>query len=174
MDSSEMFPTRWLSAEDVGNREVSVVVEDSKIEMIGDDKKLVLYYVGFDKGHVLNKTNWKKIKEKLGAETNNWKDANLVLYTALVPYKGEDVPALRLKFPETGPIKQEPQPPAAQPQQPAQEPATAEQPKADHEGQTKLESPKGGSSAIDDAFDAFGPEDPEIIVEEWKPNIAKR
>ena len=48
MDSSEMFPTKWLSADDVGDREVEVIVENAKTENIGDDTKLVLYYVGLD------------------------------------------------------------------------------------------------------------------------------
>jgi hypothetical protein len=100
MDSSNLFPTKWLSADDVGDREVEVTVENVKKETVGDDPKLVLYYVGFDKGHVLNKTNWKKIKDRYGAETDNWLNKKLILYTALVPFKGEDVPALRLKIPE--------------------------------------------------------------------------
>lgn len=72
--------------------------------------KPIVYFTGFNKGLVLNKTNNKKLIEILGTETDNWNGKKVRLYTIVVPYKGEEVPAIRIKNAEQGTV------PAAAPQ----------------------------------------------------------
>jgi len=113
MDASEFFPSKWLKAEDVGDRTVDAIIEDAKSEDIGDDRKLVLYFVGYTKGLVLNKTNYERLKDAFGNETDDWKAKKIQLYTIKVTYKKEEVDAIRLKVPAQEPTES----------QPAQEPA---------------------------------------------------
>jgi hypothetical protein len=160
MDASKFFQSRWLSAEDVGNREVDATIEDSVEEKVGEDQKLVLYLVGFKKGLVLNATNYKRLKKEFGTETNNWKGKAIRLYTIMVPFKGEDVPALRIKMPEQTPQEEQPfqKEAVVQPPKPAEEAKPEETPNKAEE--SKKEEPSGSSktsSKIDEAFDAFGP-----------------
>ena len=57
--------------------------------------------VGFKKGLVLNKTNNGNLIKFLGKETENWGDKEVELYVVRVPFKNEDVDAIRVRQPET-------------------------------------------------------------------------
>lgn len=159
MDASKFFQSRWLSAEDVGNREVDATIENSVEEKVGEDQKLVLYLVGFKKGLVLNATNYKRLKKEFETETDNWKGKKIRLYTIMVPFKGEDVPALRIKMPEQTPQEEQPfqKEAVVQPPKPSEE-------KKPEEGvsqtEEKKEEPPGSSKTsskdLDDVFGAFG------------------
>jgi uncharacterized protein YjbK len=49
---------------------------------------------------LLDKINYKRLREKFKTGTDNWKGRKIVLQTITFPLKGEDVDPLRIKFPE--------------------------------------------------------------------------
>ncbi len=124
---NEAFPSNYIKAADLKGRQVSVKMDRAEYEMIGSDKKLILYFVGKDKGMVLNKTNANNIAMIYGDETEDWRDQEIVLFEAMVDFQGKTVPAIRVKGPgkpqRAAPARQmataggnerDPQPPARQ------------------------------------------------------------
>lgn len=98
---NEAFPSNYLKAADLKGRQVSVKMDRAEYEMIGQDKKLILYFVGKEKGMVLNKTNASNIATIYGDDTDDWRDQEIVLFEAMVDFQGKTVPAIRVK----GPVK---------------------------------------------------------------------
>jgi hypothetical protein len=96
---NEAFPSNYIKAADLKGRQVSVKMDRAEYEMIGNDKKLILYFVGKDKGMVLNKTNANNIATIYGDDTDSWRDQEIVLFEAMVDFQGKTVPAIRVKAP---------------------------------------------------------------------------
>jgi arabinogalactan endo-1,4-beta-galactosidase len=113
---NEAFPSNYVKAADLKGRQLTVKMDRVEYEMIGDDKKLILYFVGKDKGMVLNKTNANNIATIYGDETDDWRDQEIVLFEAMVDFQGKTVPAIRVK----APVRQ--RAPAARPVQTEREP----------------------------------------------------
>ena len=99
---ADAFYGEYLKAEDV-KQEIDVTIESVKLETIDGDQKIVLGLVGFNKRLVLNKTNKDRLKEQFGtSETDQWITKGFILGKENVQYKGEEVPALRVKKQEEG------------------------------------------------------------------------
>jgi hypothetical protein len=96
---NEAFPSNYIKAADLKGRQVSVKMDRAEYEMIGSDKKLILYFVGKDKGMVLNKTNANNIAMIYGDDTDDWRDQEIILFEAMVDFQGKTVPAIRVKGP---------------------------------------------------------------------------
>lgn len=94
---NEAFPSNYIKAADLKGRQVSVKMDRAEYEMIGSDKKLILYFVGKEKGMVLNKTNANNIAMIYGDDTDDWRDQEIVLFEAMVDFQGKTVPAIRVK-----------------------------------------------------------------------------
>lgn len=93
----EYFPSKFLKADDV-KVDTTVTISELKEEKVGEDTKPVIYFEEVDKGLVLNKTNSLKIAKILGSDKPiDWPGKKIVLCTALVTYKSEEVPAIRVK-----------------------------------------------------------------------------
>lgn len=114
MNVNEAFPSDYLKAADLQGREVPVIINQVQMETIGSDHKPVLYFMGKQKGIVLNKTNSMNIASVYGPETEAWTGKPLILFAAWVDYQGKSVQAIRVRPGNGG------QPPAA-PQQRAQQ-----------------------------------------------------
>lgn len=100
MRISEMFPSNFLSAADFPT-ETTVTITGIKIEEVGADKeqKHILYFDGIKKGLVLNKTNAKMIASLYGDDANECIGEAITLYATMADFKGQSVPALRVKPP---------------------------------------------------------------------------
>ena len=124
MDMNAAFPSKYLKASDLQDREVTAPMDEVRIESIGsDDKeelKHVLYFIGGKKGLVLNKTNANAIIEQYGVDSDTWHSRPITLFPTQTDYGGKIVPCIRVKLN----IKPRPQ---AQPQPQAQ-PAETQQP----------------------------------------------
>jgi len=99
----DSFPSAYLKALDVGDGKKLIMdkVVDEEMGM-GDDveTKSVLYFVGIEKGLVMNKTNATKIADITGSRSyKDWAGKEVVLYTVLVPWKGKETPSIRIKAP---------------------------------------------------------------------------
>lgn len=105
MKTSDVFPTRFVSAEDL-DHDITLKVEDVKLEEMydpqskGDIQKPVAYFQGATKGLVLNKTNWKILATLYGDESNDWKGKAITISKTEVQAFGDIVQAIRLKPPK--------------------------------------------------------------------------
>jgi hypothetical protein len=114
MNINDSFPSKYLKASDLGGRQVTVKIDRVELEEVGRDKEQrpILYFVGKQKGCVLNKTNANKIASAYGQDTEDWTHRALILFEAMVDYAGDTVPAIRIKVPPAGdyrsPSRQDP------------------------------------------------------------------
>jgi hypothetical protein len=107
MKISNAFPSKYLKASDLQDRNVEVIMSRVEIEAIGDDeRKPVLYFQGKTKGLVLNKTNARAIATGYGDDTAGWQGRSLTLFSAMVDFRGESVEAIRCRVPKKDTPKQ--------------------------------------------------------------------
>ena len=101
MDISEFFPSNYLRVQDLNGQRVAVTIENVAAEEIGDDEKPVCYFVGIDKGLVLNKTNANSIREIAGTgDVAKWPGVEVVLYEDRTDFQGKRVPCIRIEAPK--------------------------------------------------------------------------
>lgn len=96
---NEAFPNKYLKADDLQGREVSVVISGAEIEEVGQkkDRRLVLYFRGKEKGMVCNKTNAGRIAFFYGDDTEGWTGQPIILYAEMVEFQGKPTWGLRVK-----------------------------------------------------------------------------
>lgn len=105
---NEVFPSHYLKASDLNGREAVVTIDRVDLEQVGRDKetKAILYFVGKQKGMVLNKTNARKVTEIAGsALTEEWRGTAVVVYPTETEFAGETVECLRIKAVKKAPAK---------------------------------------------------------------------
>jgi hypothetical protein len=98
---SDIFPSRYLKGAEIEGREITVVIENWKMEDVGgDEDKLVIRFQGATKGLVCNATNFDRIAYINGSDdTKDWPGTEVVLYTELATFQGRTAPAVRIKAP---------------------------------------------------------------------------
>lgn len=119
MNINEVFPSKYLKAADLQGRQVTVKIERADQETIGDDRKLVIYFQGKEKGFVCNKTNANNIAFIYGPDTDDWKGCEITLFEAMVDFQGKTVAAIRVRAPQ----RKTQRPEAPQRQEPSRQPA---------------------------------------------------
>ncbi|TPM41404.1 hypothetical protein [Mesorhizobium sp. B2-3-4] len=97
MNLNDAFPSNYLKSDDLKGREVKVTIANYKMEKLGDETKLVLFFEGKDKGMVCNKTNANRIAHFYGQNLDGWKGKEILLGTELVDFQGKTTEALRVK-----------------------------------------------------------------------------
>ena len=95
----EAFPSNWLKAADLNNRTVKVTIDKVIFEEIGQnkDKKPVIYFDKVKKGLVLNVTNARAIESVHGKQFEGWTGKEIELFSMMVPFQGQNVPAIRVR-----------------------------------------------------------------------------
>jgi hypothetical protein len=94
----DYFQSRFLKADEFQGKEIPATISSIEEQRIGDTLKLVVYFHELKKPLVLNKTNALKIAKIAGTqEISKWKGTSLVLSTAKVTFKDEEVDAIRVK-----------------------------------------------------------------------------
>jgi hypothetical protein len=127
------FPSKYLSAGDLDNKPHTMTMACVEMEVIGgDDKKPVLYFTRGQKGLVLNKTNSKQIASAYGDDTDEWEGKPIVLFPAMVDFKGDTVEAIRVRMPK--PAATVARPGGAKP---------VKQPEPEHDEHDELNPPAG-------------------------------
>ena len=96
---SEMFPSRYLKSSDLNGREAKLKISYLQDEDIGGESKHVLYFVGKQKGLVLNKTNARVIGQAYGDDSDGWGEMEVVLYPTMVEFRGTATESIRVKIP---------------------------------------------------------------------------
>ena len=104
MKTSDVFPSRFVKAEDLdGDKIVTVeqVILEEVFNQQGNTKeqKPIIYFKGATKGMLLNKTNWSKLADAYGDESDAWKGQKCILTTVEVQAFGDVVSAIRIKIP---------------------------------------------------------------------------
>jgi arabinogalactan endo-1,4-beta-galactosidase len=112
MNINEVFPSKYLKASDLQGRQVTVKIDRAEQELLGDDRKMILYFQGKEKGLVCNKTNANNIAAMYGPDTDNWQGQEVTLFEAMVDFQGKTVAAIRVRAPVRAPAAPKRQPQA--------------------------------------------------------------
>lgn len=123
---NDLYPSKYVKASDIGRNRPTVTIETWRIEkMAGEtgENKPVIYFVGKEKGLVLNRTNAQIIESFLGSDIDRWVGKPILLYVAKVPFQGRMTDAIRVDMP--------PQQTTRPPQPSTPKPAPAPQPPVD-------------------------------------------
>ena len=110
---SEVYGGNYLKAEDIKDRDVTVLIDRVTIaELDEGKKKAVLHFKGKDKTLALNVTNANMLQEILGSDdTDDWIGNKITLFTTKVDFQGKRVLAIRIKEASNGKPVQAPPPP---------------------------------------------------------------
>jgi hypothetical protein len=101
MKISSAFPSKYLKASDLQDRNVTVTMSHVELEDVGDaERKPVLYFRDKQKGLVLNKTNARTIAAVYGDDTRQWETKPIVLFPAMVDFRGDSIEAVRVRIPQ--------------------------------------------------------------------------
>ncbi len=98
MKASEIFPSKFLKAEDITGNLV-LTISDAVLEEVGPLKtpKLVVYFKENPKPFICNLTNFKRIEKLHGPETDEWINKKIILYRTTTEFQGEEIPAIRVR-----------------------------------------------------------------------------
>ena len=104
MNISDVFPSQFVKAEDLGGRDVIVTIKSCTLEdiILGEESKAVLWFENAAKGMVFNVTNSRTITKLFGPETDNWVGKKIILRAEEVDFKGERVLGLRVSLSKPG------------------------------------------------------------------------
>jgi len=101
MKISAAFPSKYLKAADLQDREHKMVITKVELEAIGDDDhKPVIFFTKAKKGLVCNKTNAKAIAAAYGDDTDEWTGKEIVLFPMMVQFRADMVASIRVKIPK--------------------------------------------------------------------------
>jgi hypothetical protein len=98
MNLDDIYPSKYMKSADISG-ELTVTIDRIEIVDIGkNDRKPVIYFRGLPKGLVTNITNARTAAKLLGTKDMlQWIGRNVTLFVANVDFKGETVPAIRMK-----------------------------------------------------------------------------
>lgn len=101
MNINTIFPSRFVKADDLGDKSVTVTIKNATMEDLNHgsekERKLVIWFERATKGLVLNKTNAFIIAHLYGPETNDWLGKQITLYGAKVKAFGSWQAAVRVR-----------------------------------------------------------------------------
>jgi hypothetical protein len=103
MKVSDMFPSKYLAADDLQGRAVPVTIRDVEYDEMRDPRsgkkifKPVIYFEKKVKGLVLNKTNAFAIAAVLGDDTERWKGGKIVIYPDRTLVAGTERDCIRVR-----------------------------------------------------------------------------
>jgi hypothetical protein len=112
---SELFPSRFISAETLGDKRPAVTIKRVTLEQVDDDgpQRPVIYFENKDSGLVLNKTNGAVLGDLFGQDTNAWLGQRVQLYVETVQFKGAPTKGVRLRAVPVQAVAPPPPPPPA-------------------------------------------------------------
>lgn len=95
---NDMFPSKWLSAADLDDSDMTLTIRKvSQEEITKTEDKWVVWFDEATKGMVLNKTNTKTISLLLGMDTDDWIGRQITLFPTEVDFQGDTVMAIRVR-----------------------------------------------------------------------------
>jgi hypothetical protein len=126
MDINTLYPSRYLSADDLQGQPRRVTIQALTQEMVGmgSDARMkpVLSFAGKQKMLVVNKTNALAIASQHGNDTTAWVGRDIILKPVMVGFQGKQVLAVRVDtFTPLEPRRGEPTPPVSLPPPPPED-----------------------------------------------------
>jgi hypothetical protein len=108
--SKQFRKSKYLRAADIDG-DTPVVIARVAEEEVGRDKEIkpILYFKGMQQGLVLNQTNGNRLVAAFGDEMDDWTGQTITLFTEIVPFGAEDVPAIRVRV-DSNPAPKRPSP----------------------------------------------------------------
>lgn len=98
MRRADMFPSKYLVANDIPKEGMDVTILHVEEEKMRDGKpKPVIFFDELEKGMVCNVTNWKAIAALHGDESDDWTDQRITLYPSVTTFDEEEVDCIRIK-----------------------------------------------------------------------------
>ncbi len=94
---SEAFPSNYLKAADLKNRTIKVAINKVVFDGQNKESKPIVYFDKVQKGLVLNKTNAVEIAATHGDQMEGWTGKEIELFSQMVPFQGQNVPAIRVR-----------------------------------------------------------------------------
>lgn len=89
-----------LKAADLQGRDVNVIISAVEVKNFDDGNKLIVRFEGKKKSLVCNKTNANRIGLiAKSTNTDAWPGVKITLTSELVDFKGDQVPAIRVRAP---------------------------------------------------------------------------
>ncbi len=104
MDTSNLFPSKYLKASDLEAGPQTADIRELVLEEVGQGKdvetKPVVYFQDRQKGLVLNVTNLRTIDEAYTTNSDAWVGKPVELYSTETDFGGKRVPCVRLRIPK--------------------------------------------------------------------------
>jgi hypothetical protein len=104
MKRHQLFPSRFLKADDLNGASVIVKIAKLKLETLEtngkSETKAVLYFENLEKAMVLNVTNYNSIADLHGDETDEWPGCAIELFPTTTEMKGKIVNCIRIRAPK--------------------------------------------------------------------------
>ena len=113
MKGSDVFPSRWLKAEDIAAQgDVTLTIAEVSMQTLKnpqtkkDEEKPGIFWEEDLKPLLVNKTNWTLISDIVGSdESNDWIGHRITLFVMEVESFGDIVQAIRVRKPRPLPAK---------------------------------------------------------------------
>jgi len=120
---NDAFPSKYMTAADFEDGDVTATITSAEIEMIGmgadASQKIILGLKGIKKPIVINRTNANTIAKVTGSDdTDDWIGKRITLGSSEVEFKGDLVMSIRVRLKKPAPV-------AAKPSQEIEEPSDA-------------------------------------------------
>jgi hypothetical protein len=102
MDTSNLYPSKYVGSDDLRGNHVTVTIRELKLEQLKDrnglqQQKPVLYFEKTSKGLVVNKTNLKSLWTILGSKSSkDWAGKQISLYSTPVQFGDEMREGIRI------------------------------------------------------------------------------
>lgn len=98
----DFYPNKFLKAADLDGEDVHVTINEVGQDNFRDDDgsqktKPILYFQEKVKPLIANKTNFVRIAELAGPDTDNWHGTKLVLYPDKVSMHGKSVDTVKVR-----------------------------------------------------------------------------
>src|SRR5882762_8119721 len=108
--------SKYLRAADLGEtgseKRLKIKIVTKEID-VGEERrtKAVVWFTNTDKGLVLNKTNLRTLQSAFGDQMDLWVGRIVVVFSTMADFRGQMVPALRVRIPPPKDSYRAPPPP---------------------------------------------------------------
>lgn len=107
---NDIFTSKYLKASDLRDKPHLVTITGAEPIKMDEGMKILVHFLEFEKGLVLNKTNSGNLSDYLGPDTDQWHGKQTVMFPTWVDYQGKSTEAIRCRKPKpqaAAPVKEE-------------------------------------------------------------------